>query len=404
MAALAEGVAAAGGAADDRPRGRGLGLGIGWREPLASLAYRRADLGFVEVVAEAFPTARPIPLPLDALRRRGVQIVPHGVRLSLGSPGPPDLARLAALAHLAERVDAPFVSEHIAFVRAGGVEAGHLLPVARSRAMLEVLVANVEFAMARLPVPLALEPIAALVEWPDAEIDEGDFVSELLERTGALLLLDVANVYANSRNHGYDPVAMLDRLPLDRLAYVHVAGGRADGAGRYHDSHAHPVTAAVIDLLDHLAARRPVPGVMLERDSRFPPTVEIDRGAGRRLRRRPPRSTDDPRRNRLDPAPIAFGGHRRRPQPRRRRAGGPGRRPRRRHRPAGWLRPREPGRHRRRPGPQAGRGPGPAPLCLGSGRDQHRRAELQDVVRAVPAAGGALDPGPAPTGPAPDGP
>ena len=259
------------------PEGVGLGLGIGWREPLASLAYRRADLGFVEVVAEAFPTARPIPLPLDALRRRGVQIVPHGVRLSLGSPGPPDLARLAALAHLAERVDAPFVSEHIAFVRAGGVEAGHLLPVARSRAMLEVLVANVEFAMARLPVPLALEPIAALVEWPDAEMDEGDFVSELLERTGALLLLDVANVYANSRNHGYDPVAMLDRLPLDRLAYVHVAGGRADGAGRYHDSHADPVTAPVIDLLDHLAARRPVPGVMLERDSCFPPTVEIDR-------------------------------------------------------------------------------------------------------------------------------
>ena len=253
-----------------------LGLGIGWREPLAALAYRRADLGFVEVVAEAFPADRPIPLPLDAIRRRGVRVVPHGVRLSLGSPGPPAPARLAALAHLAERVDAPLVSEHIAFVRAGGVEAGHLLPVPRTRAMLEVLVANVSQAMARLPVPLALEPIAALVEWPGAEIDEGDFVTELLDRTGALLLLDVANLYANARNHGYDPVAMLDRLPLDRLAYIHVAGGGVDAAGLYHDSHAHPVPAAVLDLLDHLAARRPVPGVMLERDSHFPPTVEID--------------------------------------------------------------------------------------------------------------------------------
>ena len=254
-----------------------LGLGIGWREPLAGLAYRRTDLGFVEVVAEAFPADRPIPLPLDAIRRRGVRVVPHGVRLSLGSPYPPDPARLAALAHLAERTDAPLVSEHIAFVRAGGVEAGHLLPVPRSRSMLEVLVANVSQAMARLPVPLALEPIAALVEWPESEIDEGDFVTELLERTGALLLLDVANLYANARNHGYDPVAMLDRLPLDRLAYVHVAGGSADdAAGLYHDSHAHPVPAPVLDLLDRLAARRPVPGVMLERDSHFPPTLEID--------------------------------------------------------------------------------------------------------------------------------
>ena len=243
---------------------------------LASLALRRTDLGFTEVVAEAIPADRPIPLPLEALRRRGVRVVPHGVRLSLGCPGPPDLGRLAALADLAERVDAPLVSEHIAFVRANGVEAGHLLPVPRTRAMLEVLVANVDFAMARLSVPLALEPIAALVEWPGAEIDEGDFVSELLERTGALLLLDVANLYANARNHGYDPFALLDRLPLDRLAYVHVAGGGADGAGLYHDSHAHPVTAAVLDLLGHLAARRPVPGVMLERDSCFPPTVDID--------------------------------------------------------------------------------------------------------------------------------
>ena len=142
--------------------------------------------------------------------------------------------------------------------------------------MLEVLVANVSRAVALLPVPLALEPIAALVEWPGGEMDEGDFVTELLDRTGAFLLLDVANLYANARNHGDDPVAMLDRLPLDRLAYVHVAGGGADTAGLYHDSHAHPVPAAVIDLLDHLAVRHPVPGVLLERDSHFPPTTEID--------------------------------------------------------------------------------------------------------------------------------
>jgi uncharacterized protein (UPF0276 family) len=252
-----------------------LGLGMGWRRELAAVTLRRTDLGFVEVVAESVPADRPLPLPLEAVRRRGVQVVPHGVRLSLGSACPPDPARLAALARLAEWVDAPLVSEHIAFVRAGGVEAGHLLPVPRTRVALEVLVGNVAAAMAALPVPLALEPIATLFEWPDAEIDEGDFVTELLERTGALLLIDVANLHANARNHGYDPVALLDRLPLDRLAYVHVAGGREEG-GLYHDSHADPVPPAVLHLLAHVAARRPVPGVMLERDSRFPPAAELD--------------------------------------------------------------------------------------------------------------------------------
>ena len=52
----------------------------------------------------------------------------------------------------------------------------------------------------------------------------------------------VENVYANARNHGGDPAAFLDRLPLDRLAYVHVAGGH-DRGGLYHDTHTDPVPA-----------------------------------------------------------------------------------------------------------------------------------------------------------------
>src|SRR5256885_6273744 len=44
------------------------------------------------------------------------------------------------------RVDAPLVSEHLAFVRGGGREAGHLLPVPYTRAALDVVVANVRAA------------------------------------------------------------------------------------------------------------------------------------------------------------------------------------------------------------------------------------------------------------------
>ncbi len=253
----------------------GLGLGLGWRHELAAVPLRQSDLTFVEVVAEALPSCRPIPPALMAARRRGLKVVPHGVRLSLGGAERPDPARVARLAGVAVRLESPLVSEHVAFVRAGGREAGHLLPVPRTRAALDVLVANVTEAMAGLPVPLALEPIASLFEWPAAEIDEGDFLTELLDRTGALLLLDVANVWANAHNAGTDPGALLDRLPLDRVAYVHVAGGTESG-GLYHDTHTHPVQPGVLDLLRQLRRRTSVPGVMLERDGRFPPTSELE--------------------------------------------------------------------------------------------------------------------------------
>ena len=114
--------------------------------------------------------------------------------------------------------------------------------------------------------------------WPDPQMSEAEFVTELLERTGAWLLLDVANVHANARNkvgdHDTDPAGFFDRLPLERLAYVHVAGG-IERDGLYHDTHTFPTPGPVLDLLEELAARAKVPGALLERDDRFPPDAEL---------------------------------------------------------------------------------------------------------------------------------
>jgi uncharacterized protein (UPF0276 family) len=252
-----------------------LGLGIGWRPELALAIDRRHDLGFIEVLAESFPARDPVPRPVEVLRSRGLAVIPHGVTLSLGSAEPPDRDRLAALAALARRFEAPLVSEHLAFVRGGGLETGHLLPLPRTRDALELVVANVRAAQAALPVPLALENVAALFDWPAAEMDEATFLAEVLERADVLLLLDLENVYANALNLSGDPAAFLDRLPLARVAYVHVAGG-AKRQSLYHDTHAEKVPAKVLDLLEELCARVAVPGVMLERDDHFPPAGELN--------------------------------------------------------------------------------------------------------------------------------
>jgi uncharacterized protein (UPF0276 family) len=165
-------------------------------------------------------------------------------------------------------------SDHVCFVRAGGLDSGHLMPVPRTREALDVLVDNVKTVQAALNVPFALENIAALLEWPDAEMTEAQFLSELTDRTGCLLLVDVANLYANARNLGQDPVALLDELPLERLAYVHIAGG-VEHHGVYHDTHAHPVLPEVLDLLGELVSRTDPPGVLLERDDDYPTDAEL---------------------------------------------------------------------------------------------------------------------------------
>lgn len=253
--------------------GADLGVGIGWRPEIDLTVERLPGVDFVEVLAESV-TVDPLPESLRVLRERDVPVVAHAVSLSLGGADPVDQRRVAHLAAVAEAVSAPLVSEHVAFTRGGGMESGHLLPVPRTRAALDVLVANVRAAQRELPVPLALENIAALLDWPDAELTEGQFLAELVERTDCWLLVDVANLHANAVNIGTDPARFLDEIPLARLAYVHVAGG-TDHDGLYHDTHAHAVPREVLDMLAELCTRVAPPGVLLERDDHYPPDAEL---------------------------------------------------------------------------------------------------------------------------------
>ncbi|WP_445281018.1 multinuclear nonheme iron-dependent oxidase [Streptomyces sp. DSM 118148] len=259
-----------------------LGTGIGWRPEIADTVEAMPGIDWVEVVAENVCPGH-LPESLLRLRERGVTVIPHGVSLGLGGAERPGPGRLAGLAEQVAALGAPLVTEHIAFVRAGGaltasphLEAGHLLPVPRTRDALAVLCENVRIAQDALPVPLALENIAALFSWPGEELTEGQFLSELVERTGVRLLVDVANLHTNHVNRGEDPVAALAALPLEAIAYVHVAGG-FERDGVWHDSHAHPVPRPVLDILADLASRVAPPGVLLERDDDFPGPAELQR-------------------------------------------------------------------------------------------------------------------------------
>ncbi|MEU9167456.1 DUF692 domain-containing protein [Streptomyces sp. NPDC048420] len=262
-----------------------LGTGIGWRPEIADAVEGMPGIDWVEVVAENVCPGH-LPESLRRLRKRGVTVVPHGVSLGLGGADRPDEGRLTALAERAEALGSPLVTEHIAFVRAGGpltasprLEAGHLLPVPRTRDALDVLCENIRVAQDALPVPLAVENIAALVSWPGEEMTEAQFLYELADRTGVRLLIDVANLHTNHVNRGEDPAEALAGLPLEAMAYVHVAGG-FERDGVWHDSHAHPVPRPVLDILTDLASRISPPGVLLERDENFPEPAELERELG----------------------------------------------------------------------------------------------------------------------------
>lgn len=200
----------------------------------------------------------------------------HALNLSPASPEPPSRAYLDALRALAEENGAAAVSDHLGFTRDGdgGVEIGHFAPPPFTNAALDATCRNLDLIQDYFrSLPFYLENIATLFEFRGT-MTEAEFLTRVLERTGCGWLLDVTNLYANARNHGYDASDFLRHvIPAAPRLQIHLSGGHFDSeVGMYMDSHSRPIPDEVWGLYREAMelGRGKVDAVFIERDQDFP--------------------------------------------------------------------------------------------------------------------------------------
>jgi uncharacterized protein (UPF0276 family) len=256
-------------------------IGIGYRAPLAD--WTRAHLArfdVLEVTIDHCLYAGP------AQRRQIYELVEwipltaHGIGLSIGTDCPLDSAYLDQVATIIDRLKAPAYSEHLAFTRVPGRDLGNLLPVPRTGLVAEQIIAKIRDIRSRLGVPFLIENIANVFEWPQSTLSEVDFINLICCESGAGLLLDVENLYVNSRNHQFDAHRFLDALSPGLVQEIHMAGGIAvrdahSGASILADSHSHPVGEETLALLDYALERHHPKSIVVERDDRLEAGDEI---------------------------------------------------------------------------------------------------------------------------------
>lgn len=197
-------------------------------------------------------------------------VLTHGLAISVGGFDAWDEDYLGDLDRFLVQTGTPWHSEHLCFTSVDASCLHELLPLPFTREAARHTIRRVKELQARLPVPLLLENITYYATLGPSEMDEGTFIAEVLEGADVGWLLDVNNVYVNALNFGFDPKAWLSRMPLDRVAQMHIAGHKAFG-GITVDTHGADVIDPVIELMQWTLARlgRSVP-VLLERDNHIP--------------------------------------------------------------------------------------------------------------------------------------
>ncbi len=232
-------------------------------------------VGYFEAISENFMgPALPPRQKLDAVRER-YPVVLHGVGLNLLGPEPLDERYLDALCRLADRIDAPFVTDHLCWTGARELSHHDLLPVPYVPELVELAAERAAHVQRRLGRPFGIENLSTYVEFRRSTMTEWEFYTAVVRDAGCWFMFDVNNVYVSSQNHGFDPMDYLRAVDFSRVLQVHIAGHTREANGTLVDTHDHPVLPAVWGLYaEAWKLGGPFP-TLLEWYERIPPMPEV---------------------------------------------------------------------------------------------------------------------------------
>jgi uncharacterized protein (UPF0276 family) len=252
------------------------GHGVGLRRPhFEDTDQFIGTVDFLEIVPENFMAFGGEPLAVLDRVRTTHPIIPHGVNLSVGGDMELDSQYLADLKALCDRIDAPFFSDHCCYTALGGAWFHDLLPMPFTEEAVAHIASRARQAAERVERPLVLENISYYAVMPGSTMEEAAFLSAILEEADCGLLLDVNNIVVNSHNHGEDPEAFLDAIPLERIVQVHMAGhSELNQPSIRFDDHGSAISDEVLALYKSLIRRVGAIPTLMEWDNNIP-AVEV---------------------------------------------------------------------------------------------------------------------------------
>lgn len=247
-----------------------LGFGLGLRTVhFQHVLDHKPKVDWFEIISENFMVAGGKPRHYLTSIREHYPMVMHGVSLSIGSTDPLDWDYLKQLKTLAADVQPEWISDHLCFTVAGGINSHDLLPLPYDEQTIAHVADRVMQVQDFLGRQLLLENVSSYLTYQQSDMTEWEFYREVVERADALMLFDVNNVYVSARNHGFDPMKYLEGVNSHRVRQFHLAG-HTDHGDYVVDTHDHDVPDPVWDLYAKALKRFGAVSTMIERDDHIP--------------------------------------------------------------------------------------------------------------------------------------
>jgi uncharacterized protein (UPF0276 family) len=253
-----------------------LGGGAGLRhEHFEEILRDKPPFNWFEIISDEFMDFGGYARDVLSEIRKYYTVIPHGVCLAIGSADPLDRHYLKRLRLFLDELDAPWTSDHLCFTKVDHANLVDLLPLPFTTEAVEHIVERLKVVQGELERPFLLENVTRYITVSAREMSESEFISEICERSGCGLLLDVTNVLLNSTYHDFDPHEFLRSLPLHRVGQIHLAGWEAAADGTIIDSHDGPVQPETWKLLrDALELTGPT-SVLVEWDAKLPSVARL---------------------------------------------------------------------------------------------------------------------------------
>ena len=252
----------------------GFGLGLRPTHYETILSTKPKTIDWFEIISEDYMIDGGTPLHyLDQIREH-YPIVMHGVGMSVGSADPLNKDYLNKLKRLIDRIDPPWVSDHLCWTGVKGANMHDLLPLPYTEETLAHVINRLKEAQDYLGRQLLLENPSSYVSFAASTITEWDFMNRIAEGADCLILLDVNNIYVSSFNHGFDPYEYLDAINPERVQQFHLAG-HLNCKTHIIDTHDADVIDPVWKMYKHAVKRFGNVSTMIERDDKIPALEDL---------------------------------------------------------------------------------------------------------------------------------